>query len=55
MKDLLPRRLSDIEWVRRAGLVEPGKDNVLVWGAPPVDNIGNIRQNPGTTPGGKPL
>ncbi|EKD01302.1 hypothetical protein A1Q2_04380 [Trichosporon asahii var. asahii CBS 8904] len=52
---LLPRRLSDIEWVRQRGLVEPGRDNVLVWGAPSVDNIGNMRQNPGTTPGSKPL
>lgn len=52
---LLPRRLSDIEWVRARGLVEPGRDNVLVWGAPSVDNIGNMRQNPGTTRGSKPI
>ncbi|ORX35054.1 hypothetical protein BD324DRAFT_633753 [Kockovaella imperatae] len=33
----LPRRLSDIEWVRRAGLVERESGNVLVWAAPPID------------------
>jgi cytochrome c oxidase assembly factor 3 len=39
----LPRRLSDITWVRKAGLVEKETGNVLVWGAPNVDNIGSIR------------
>lgn len=38
----LPRRLSDITWVRNSGLVEKGTGNVLVWGAPNVDNIGSI-------------
>ena len=33
----LPRRLSELEWVRSKGWVEGGTGNVLVWGAPPVD------------------
>lgn len=39
----LPRRLSDITWVKNSGLVEKETGNVLVWGAPNVDNIGSIR------------
>lgn len=40
---LLPKRLNEIEWLQRRGWVEHGKGNVLVWGAPNVDNIGNVR------------
>jgi cytochrome c oxidase assembly factor 3 len=42
---LLPtrwRRLNEIGWIQRAGLVERGTGNVLVWGAPDVDNIGRL-------------
>lgn len=39
----LPRRLSDISWVRNTGLVEKETGNLLVWGAPNVDNIGSIQ------------
>lgn len=42
---LLPRRLSEQDWVKRRGWVEEGKGNVLVWGAPNVDNIGNMKEN----------
>jgi cytochrome c oxidase assembly factor 3 len=36
------RRLDELSWVRKAGLVESGTGNVLVWGAPNVDNIGRL-------------
>lgn len=39
----LPRRLSELTWVKNSGLVEKETGNVLVWGAPNVDNIGSIR------------
>lgn len=38
----LPRRLHDIEWIKTRGWVEEGKGNVLVWGAPNVDNVGKL-------------
>jgi cytochrome c oxidase assembly factor 3 len=34
--------LNHISWVQKAGLVESGTGNVLVWGAPDVDNIGRL-------------
>lgn len=46
----LPRRLSDVEWVRRTGAVEKATGNVIVWGAPSVDNVGSVA---GTTKGPK--
>ena len=42
VSSLLPRRLSDLDWVRRRGWVENGTGNVLVWGAPDVDNVGRV-------------
>jgi cytochrome c oxidase assembly factor 3 len=36
------RRLDEISWVKKAGLAESGTGNVLVWGAPNVDNIGRL-------------
>lgn len=39
----LPKRLNEVQWMQRRGWVEDGKGNVLVWGAPNVDNIGNVR------------
>jgi cytochrome c oxidase assembly factor 3 len=36
------RRLNEVGWVQNAGLVESGTGNVLVWGAPNVDNIGSL-------------
>ncbi|ORY27347.1 putative mitochondrion protein [Naematelia encephala] len=41
IRSLVPRRLSEIEWVRKRGWVDQS-GNVLVWGAPPVDNVGKI-------------
>lgn len=35
-------RLSDFGFAKRLNLVESGKDNVIVWGAPPVDRVGTI-------------
>ncbi|WVR03129.1 hypothetical protein IAU60_000119 [Kwoniella sp. DSM 27419] len=35
------RRLGELEWVRKRGLVDP-KGNLLVWGAPDVERIGTI-------------
>ncbi|WVQ94197.1 hypothetical protein IAU59_001275 [Kwoniella sp. CBS 9459] len=35
------KRLSELEWIRKRGLVDP-KGNVLVWGAPDVERIGRI-------------
>ncbi|WWC57633.1 uncharacterized protein I303_100165 [Kwoniella dejecticola CBS 10117] len=35
------RRISELEWIRKRGLVDP-KGNVLVWGAPDVESIGRI-------------
>ncbi|KAK6904737.1 mitochondrial protein [Kwoniella mangroviensis CBS 10435] len=35
------KRISELEWIRKRGLVDPN-GNVLVWGAPNVDRIGNI-------------
>ncbi|WVN88515.1 uncharacterized protein L203_103726 [Cryptococcus depauperatus CBS 7841] len=35
------KRLGDIEWIRTKGLVDP-QGNVLVWGAPNVDDIGRM-------------
>ena len=43
LSGILPRRLDDLEWVRRRGLVESGnRGNVLVWGAPQVDAVGRM-------------
>ena len=39
---LWPRRLSDLDWVRKRGWVEAGTGNVLIWGAPPVDAVGMV-------------
>ena len=36
------RRLSDMNWVQKNGWVEKGTGNVLIWGAPNVDNIGRL-------------
>ena len=36
------RRLNEVGWVQKAGLVERETGNVLVWGAPNVDNIGRL-------------
>ncbi|KLT42176.1 putative mitochondrion protein [Cutaneotrichosporon oleaginosum] len=41
----LPKRLDQVEWLHRRGWVETGKGNVIVWGAPNVDNIGNMRDS----------
>lgn len=41
----LPKRLDHVDWLQRHGWVEAGKGNVLVWGAPSVDNIGNMRDS----------
>jgi cytochrome c oxidase assembly factor 3 len=41
----LPKRLDQVEWLQRRGWVETSKGNVLVWGAPSVDNIGNMRDS----------
>lgn len=38
----LNTRLDKLTWIRRRGLVELGKGNVVVWGAPPVDNVGKM-------------
>lgn len=38
----LPRRLDEIRWIRERGMVELGKGNVIVWGAPNVDNVGMV-------------
>ncbi|GMK54244.1 hypothetical protein CspeluHIS016_0108300 [Cutaneotrichosporon spelunceum] len=47
----LPKRLDQIDWLKRRGWVEAGKGNVLVWGAPNVDNIGKMRDSfPSTGP-----
>lgn len=46
---LLPGRLSEQDWIRKRGWVEEGKGNVLVWGAPNVDNIGNMKENWGAS------
>lgn len=48
----LPKRLDEFRWVREKGLVELGKGNVIVWGAPNVDNVGRageggMRRNKG--------
>ncbi|BEI81374.1 hypothetical protein CcaverHIS002_0205340 [Cutaneotrichosporon cavernicola] len=45
----LPKRLDKIEWLQRRGWVETGKGNVLVWGAPNVNNIGSMRDSFGST------
>lgn len=37
-----PRRLDEVRWVRERGLVELGKGNVVVWGAPNVDRVGSV-------------
>lgn len=42
---LLPSRLDKSEWVQRRGWVEEGRGNVLVWGAPNVDNIGTVHDS----------
>jgi len=42
---LTPKRLSEVEWVKKTGLVEEGKGNLLVWGAPNVDKIGTMRES----------
>ncbi|KAI9633168.1 putative mitochondrion protein [Dioszegia hungarica] len=38
----LPKRLDDMRWVRERGLVELGKGNVIVWGAPNVEKLGRV-------------
>ena len=38
----LPRRLSSVEWLVNKGVVERETGNVIVWGAPDVDNIGRV-------------
>lgn len=48
---MLPRGLSGQTWVQQRGWVENGKGNLLVWGAPSVDNIGNVRDNWGVSAG----
>ena len=35
------RRLSDLEWVKKNGLADKS-GNVIIWGAPNVDNIGRM-------------
>ncbi|WVW81308.1 hypothetical protein I302_103299 [Kwoniella bestiolae CBS 10118] len=40
------KRISELEWVKKRGLVDP-KGNVLVWGAPDVDRVGNITGDKG--------
>lgn len=42
---LTPKRLSEVEWVKKTGLVEEGKGNLLVWGAPNVDKVGSMRES----------
>jgi cytochrome c oxidase assembly factor 3 len=48
----LPRRLSEMGWVKGSGLVEEGKGNVIVWGAPDVERLGKV-QDAGVQSGGR--
>jgi len=44
---LLPRRWGETKWLVDKGLVEGRTGNVIVWGAPAVEDFGQMRQSSG--------